>query len=119
MLRVDFPFTQEGHPLKEGKLTRVSPFQNRIRIHGQEAPNKPRSATEKDVCQIMRSSAMQRLYKHCLTKERMAVSLELRKAKKDEQALKRRNITIFSPEPASGELAKGVCWECGVQDSWV
>lgn len=63
-----FPFTQEGHPLKEGKLTRVSPFQNRIRIHGQEAPNKPRSATEKDVCQIMRSSAMQRLYKHCLTK---------------------------------------------------
>lgn len=49
----------------------------------------------------------------------MAVSLELRKAKKDEQALKRRNITIFSPEPASGELTKGVRWECGVQDSWV
>ncbi|XP_059011617.1 importin subunit alpha-8 [Mustela lutreola] len=46
--------------------------------------------------------------------QRMAVSLELRKAKKDEQALKRRNITIFSPEPASGELTKGVCWECGV-----
>ncbi|KFO25312.1 Importin subunit alpha-8 [Fukomys damarensis] len=37
--------------------------------------------------------------------QRMALSLELRKAKKDEQALKRRNITYLSPDLAS----KGVC----------
>ncbi|XP_039082104.1 importin subunit alpha-8 [Hyaena hyaena] len=39
--------------------------------------------------------------------QRMAVSLELRKAKKEEQALKRRNITSVSSDSAS-ELAKGV-----------
>ncbi|XP_062946039.1 importin subunit alpha-8 [Cynocephalus volans] len=40
--------------------------------------------------------------------QRMAVSLELRKAKKDEQALKRRNITDFSPDQASEKPAKEV-----------
>ncbi|VFV43825.1 importin subunit alpha-8 [Lynx pardinus] len=40
--------------------------------------------------------------------QRMAVSLELRKAKKDEQALKRRNITNVSSDPASEQLTKGV-----------
>ncbi|XP_054549688.1 importin subunit alpha-8 isoform X2 [Talpa occidentalis] len=37
--------------------------------------------------------------------QRMAVSLELRKAKKDEQALKRRNITHICSDRASGQLA--------------
>nr|XP_010594679.1 importin subunit alpha-8 [Loxodonta africana] len=40
--------------------------------------------------------------------QRIAVSLELRKAKKEEQALKRRNITDLSPDPSSEKLAKGV-----------
>ncbi|KAM9584463.1 importin subunit alpha-8 [Trichechus inunguis] len=40
--------------------------------------------------------------------QRMVVSLELRKAKKDEQALKRRNITDLSPNPSSEKLAKAV-----------
>ncbi|XP_055984293.1 importin subunit alpha-8 [Sorex fumeus] len=38
--------------------------------------------------------------------QRIAVSLELRKAKKDELAIKRRNITHVSPDPASGESAE-------------
>ncbi|XP_036873866.1 importin subunit alpha-8 [Manis javanica] len=40
--------------------------------------------------------------------QRMAVSLELRKAKKDEQALKRRNITNVSSDPASEQPSKEV-----------
>uniref|UniRef100_A0A673UH42 Importin subunit alpha n=1 Tax=Suricata suricatta TaxID=37032 RepID=A0A673UH42_SURSU len=40
--------------------------------------------------------------------QRMAVSLELRKAKKEEQALKRRNITNLSSDPASEQLTRGV-----------
>uniref|UniRef100_A0A5F9CHS9 Importin subunit alpha n=1 Tax=Oryctolagus cuniculus TaxID=9986 RepID=A0A5F9CHS9_RABIT len=40
--------------------------------------------------------------------QRVAVSLELRKARKEEQALKRRNITDCSPEPASEKPTKGV-----------
>uniref|UniRef100_H0VQS0 Importin subunit alpha n=1 Tax=Cavia porcellus TaxID=10141 RepID=H0VQS0_CAVPO len=38
--------------------------------------------------------------------QRVALSLELRKAKKDEQALKRRNITCPSPDPAFGNINK-------------
>uniref|UniRef100_A0A2K5CGS8 Importin subunit alpha n=1 Tax=Aotus nancymaae TaxID=37293 RepID=A0A2K5CGS8_AOTNA len=40
--------------------------------------------------------------------QRMAVSLKLRKAKKDEQTLKRRNITSFCPDTPSEKTAKGV-----------
>ncbi|KAM5217291.1 importin subunit alpha-8 isoform 3-T5 [Hipposideros larvatus] len=40
--------------------------------------------------------------------QRIVVSLQLRKAKKDEQALKRRNITSLSPDPASEQPTKGV-----------
>ncbi|XP_017388886.1 importin subunit alpha-8 [Cebus imitator] len=40
--------------------------------------------------------------------QRMAVSLKLRKAKKDEQTLKRRNITNFFPDTPSEKTAKGV-----------
>ncbi|XP_016052614.1 PREDICTED: importin subunit alpha-8 [Miniopterus natalensis] len=40
--------------------------------------------------------------------QRIAVSVQLRKAKKDEQVLKRRNITNLSPDPASEEGTKGV-----------
>ncbi|XP_036097629.1 importin subunit alpha-8 [Molossus molossus] len=40
--------------------------------------------------------------------QRIAVSLQLRKAKKDEQVLKRRNITHLSPDPVSEEGNKGV-----------
>ncbi|KAM6156420.1 importin subunit alpha-8 [Erethizon dorsatum] len=39
--------------------------------------------------------------------QRMALSLELRKAKKDEQALKRRNITYLSPDPTFVNTTKG------------
>lgn len=42
-----FPFTQEGDPLKEWKLTRVTYFQNRIKIHCQETLNNSRSALSK------------------------------------------------------------------------
>ncbi|MBZ3872335.1 Importin subunit alpha-8 [Sciurus carolinensis] len=38
----------------------------------------------------------------------MTISLELRKTKKDEQVLKRRNIDDVSPEPPSEKPAKGV-----------
>ncbi|XP_039736276.1 importin subunit alpha-8 [Pteropus medius] len=40
--------------------------------------------------------------------QRIVVSLQLRKAKKDEQALKRRNITSLSPDPASEQPTKEV-----------
>ncbi|XP_040836347.1 importin subunit alpha-8 [Ochotona curzoniae] len=40
--------------------------------------------------------------------QRLVASLELRKARKDEQALKRRNITNFPPGPASEKPAKEV-----------
>ncbi|KAM8765367.1 importin subunit alpha-8 [Rhynchonycteris naso] len=39
--------------------------------------------------------------------QRIAVSVQLRKAKKDEQVLKRRNITNLSSDPASEEGTKG------------
>ncbi|XP_058426517.1 importin subunit alpha-8 [Diceros bicornis minor] len=38
--------------------------------------------------------------------QRIAVRLDLRKAKKDEQALKRRNITPLSPDPACEQQTK-------------
>uniref|UniRef100_A0A2K6UG20 Importin subunit alpha n=1 Tax=Saimiri boliviensis boliviensis TaxID=39432 RepID=A0A2K6UG20_SAIBB len=41
-------------------------------------------------------------------RQRMAVSLKLRKAKKDEQTLKRRNITSFCPDTPSEKTAKEV-----------
>ncbi|XP_027628291.1 importin subunit alpha-8 [Tupaia chinensis] len=40
--------------------------------------------------------------------QRMTVSLELRKAKKDEQALKRRNITNIFPDPTSEKPDRGI-----------
>uniref|UniRef100_A0A2K5Q4D9 Importin subunit alpha n=1 Tax=Cebus imitator TaxID=2715852 RepID=A0A2K5Q4D9_CEBIM len=40
--------------------------------------------------------------------QRMAVSLKLRKAEKDEQTLKRRNITSFCPDTPSEKTASGV-----------
>ena len=36
----------------------------------------------------------------------MAISLQLQKAKKDEQAVKRRNMTNLSPDSVSGKLTK-------------
>ncbi|XP_008144345.2 importin subunit alpha-8 [Eptesicus fuscus] len=43
-----------------------------------------------------------------MRQQRMAVNVQLRKAKKDEQVLKRRNITNLCSDPASGEGTKEV-----------